>query len=525
MVCTGVTELIPILTYLLFGLRPFFIFIIIFAQSFPQSYSKLNFPEFIHYKHHPMKQNICFYVLLFVNLLILSNHTYAGHIKNHYTHESETQITTYNYPRIAPVSKDFTLRANGKEIFVYQTSAGPFAAFSCDGAVTIEIEVRRNVSDDIHISPISRGIVHSINGNTISFEIPGPMLLCLMEDLMPQLYIYANPPENNPPDATDPNVFYYKAGQVYEVGDMELKSNQTLFIEGGAIVRGALHASSAENIRIAGYGILDGSYFTDNDKRRSILLEGCKNSLIEDIIMIEPTSWMILLGLSDSITVRNIKQLGSVTTTDGIDVVGSRHIRIENSFLRNGDDCVAIKSFDIGRYEKKATMNFSRDVYDVEVNGCIMISFLGGHAFEIGHELTTESIRDIRFRNCDVLGIHGHGGVFGINNCDRAVVSDILYENIRVEHYYNKLVNLRVIKSRYHRDEERGHIRNIRFKNIYITNSKFNPGYSTSVIGGYDAEHLVDDVVFENFRINNVKVTNGDQMDLFVKQAKGIKFK
>jgi hypothetical protein len=472
-----------------------------------------------------MKIKFYFTLLLCTSISTFWNQSIANQNVTRSENEYNTQIIAYNYPRLAPVSKDFIFKANGREIMVYQTSAGPFSAFSCDGAVQIEIQILKDASDNIHISPLIRGISHTRTANTISFEIPGPMLLCLMEDLMPALYIYANPLENNPPNPADPNVLYFKAGQVYEVGDLEIHSNQTLFIEGGAIVRGAVYASSAENIRIAGFGILDGSYFSNNDKRKSILLEGCKNSLIEDIIMIEPTSWMILLGLSDSITVRNIKQLGFVTTTDGIDVVGSRHVRIENSFLRNGDDCVAIKSFDIGRYEKKATMNFSRDVYDVEVNGCIMISFLGGHAFEIGHELTTASIRDIRFRNCDVLGIHGHGGVFGINNSDRAVVSNILYENIRVEHYYNKLVNLRVIKSRFHRDENRGQIRNIRFKDIYVTNSQYNPGYSTSVIGGYDANHLVEDVIFENFRINGVKVLNGDQMDLFVKQVKGIKFK
>jgi hypothetical protein len=437
---------------------------------------------------------------------------------------SSTTVATYTYPRVMLQPTEFAFRANGRDVTVYQTSAGPFAAFSCNGSVDIEIDLPPGNYGSLTVSPLKHGIGHKINGNRLSFQIPGPILLAVMVDLEPIFYIYANPPENNTPDPNDPEVLYFRAGQVYEVGDLELKSNQTLYIEGGAVVRGALQATNQQNVRIAGYGILDGSYFSFPEQRRSILLENCKNAIIEDIIMIEPTSWMIVLGLCDSVVVRNVKQLGSVTTSDGVDIVGSRHIRVENSFLRNGDDCVAIKSFDLSRYERKATLNYSRDVYDIDVVGCIMISYLGGHAFEIGHELTTDKISNIRFRDCDVLGIHGHGGVFGINNADRALVTDILYEDIRIEHYYNKLVNLRVIKSRFHRDEKRGQVRNITFRNIDVANSPYNPGYSTSVIGGYDASHTVENVVFENFRINGVRVTNGDQMDLFTKQAKKIIF-
>jgi len=84
------------------------------------------------------------------------------------------------------------------------------------------------------------------------------------------------------------------------------------------------------------------------------------------------------------------------------------------------------------------------------------MAYVGGQAMEIGHELRTASVRDIRFRDCDVLAVHGHGGVFGIHNADRATVSDVLYENIRVEHHYEKLVDFRIVKSRWSKDDQRG---------------------------------------------------------------------
>jgi hypothetical protein len=46
-----------------------------------------------------------------------------------------------------------------------------------------------------------------------------------------------------------------------------------------------------------------------------------------------------------------------------------------------------------------------------------------------------------------------------------------------------------------------------------------------SLIGGYDATHTAENILFDNFRINGLKVTNADQLELYVKQAKEIQFK
>jgi len=440
--------------------------------------------------------------------------------------EQFSNVKIYQYPRIIEKDTRFTFRVNGEPVELIETTAGPFASFACRGATDVEIDLPAGFPESITVSPLAKGIDYSREGNTIRFRIPGPGKLILMADLLPQLFIFANDMDDPAPDPSDPNVIYFKEGQVYEVGDLELTSGQTLFIEGGAVVRGAIQVYDAENVRIAGAGIIDNSYFTDDeDKRRVILVEGSRNVTIEDLTMIEPTAWMVVIGNSQFVTIDGVNLLSYVSARDGIDLVGSSHIKVLNSLLNNGDDCVAIKSFDQSRYFRFSRQSYATNVENIEVRGCVLISHLGGHAFEIGHELTTDSITNIRYIDNDVLGIHGHGGVFGINNSDRAVVSNILYEDIRVEHYYNKLVNLRVIKSRFYGDDERGQVRNVIFRNIDITNSRYNPGYSVSVIGGYDENHTVENVVFENFRVNGEKVTSGDQIYLFTKQARGIVFR
>lgn len=437
---------------------------------------------------------------------------------------SDTNIVIYNFPRICPQNNDFKLKANSREIFVYQTSAEPFAAFSGSGIVHIELETTQS-NLNIGISPKKLGIVPRFDGNKISFDLLSGTNVALVVEGKPILFIFANKVAENVPSPNDKGVYYFKAGQVYEVGELRLKDNETLYIEGGAVVRGCVRATSANNVRVGGFGVLDGGYYRKGiDSKRSIVFENCQNSVIDDIIMIEPSSWMIVLGVCNNVSVRNVKELGSQGSTDGADIVGSKKIRIENCIFRNGDDCIAIKSLDL-RSHGSATIDFTSDVEDVEITGCTFVAYLGGTALEIGHELRTASIKNIRFINCDILGVHGFGGVFGIHNADRAIVSDVLFENIRVEHHYNKLIDLKVIKSMWGKDAERGQIRNVTFRNINVALSQYNPGYSVSLIGGFDSEHTVENVTFENFRVNEKVIKSADELDLYIKQASGINFR
>jgi hypothetical protein len=438
---------------------------------------------------------------------------------------AETNVVAYKYSPECPASKDFTLRSNGKSIFVYSTSAAPFAAFACDGPVEIEISVPAGLKN-FSISPKKRGITSHEEGGLVKFVLPWPQNVVLEADGMPVLFIYANTISKDLPDPSSPGTRFFAAGKVYEAGEIRLKDNETLYIEGGAVVRGCIRASSAKNVIIRGQGILDGSFYQrSSGSRRSVVLEDCRNSVIEDIIIIEPSSWMIVLGICDGIKVENVRELGTTGGTDGADIVGSKNILIKNCLFRNGDDCIAVKSLDLSQRKTDATLDYSRNAEDIDIQGCSFVSYIGGQALEIGHELRTDSIMNVRFRDCDILGVHGYGAAFGIHNSDRAVVCNILYENIRVEHYYDKLTDIRIIKSRWSHDEERGQIRNVAFRNIDVTVSVYNPGYSSSLIGGFDESHTVENVVFEDFRMNGLKVSNADQMDLYVKQARGVIFR
>jgi hypothetical protein len=143
---------------------------------------------------------------------------------------------------------------------------------------------------------------------------------------------------------------------------------------------------------------------------------------------------------------------------------------------------------------------------------------------EIGYETRADRIGDVPFRAIDVMAVHQFGSVFGIHNGDRAGVENITWEDVRVEHHYDKLVDFRILHSRWNRDAQRGHVRGVMLRHIQIDQSPFNEGYTISFIGGWDAGHRVEDVTFEDFRIGVKQVRNPDTASLFTRQAEGLRF-
>ncbi len=437
--------------------------------------------------------------------------------------EDDSGIVTYNYPSICPASSDYQVRVNGKEVFAYYTSAGTFAAFESEVKVNVEVWTRKP-AESVNIYPRRYDIEPETEHHRVSFEMPaGAKILVEMDD-MEQLFLYANSPEETRPNPDVEGVHYFREGQVYEVGLLKLRDNETLYIEGGAVVRGSIHATSAQNVKIGGRGVLDHSYYKGVSPRpRFVLFEDCRDVTIRDVIMIEPESWMVTLYHSDGVSISNLKELGAGHGSDGVDVVASKNVHIDNCMFRNGDDCIVMKSFRREQFVDPV-LNEWDGVSNVLVTRCAVQANGGGQAFEIGHEITRGPVQNIRFDNCDVMGVHGQGGVFGIHNSDDAHIRNILYRDIRVDHFYNKLVDFRIIKSRWTRDEDRGSAENIRLEDIDVAVSIYNPGYSISLIGGYDENHLIRNVVFDNFRMDGKKIRNADQMDLFIKQAEGVVF-
>ena len=446
-----------------------------------------------------------------------------------------TIINRFNYPRIAPSSISYKVKTGDIEHKVMATKyAGAFASFESNGAVSVSVEVTKNIKT-LTVLPLSLGITPDIEGNIASFDIPlGKSVIIEVSGL--EKCLISNHPIAIKPDLSAPEVIYYKSGQVYEVGELLLQSNQTLYIEGGAIIRGKVLIVGSENVTVAGYGVIDGNYYENYDRPiHPVFVVGSKNVTLSQFTIINPQAWCITLSKSSNIMVDRVTALSLINAKDGLDIVGCKDVLAQNCVLMNGDDCVAIKSFNKADYFQpnqkiKPIPKSWSGVTGIEIRECVLQPNIGGHAFEIGHELLKAEgdIRNIVFKDTDVIGAHGKSSIFGIHAYDGASIYNITYENISVDHYYNKLIDFRISKSRYSSESTLpDRVSDILLKDIRITNSIYNPGYSISVIGGFDKDHLITNITFDNFQIDGQKIASidDDKLALFTKHIKNVTFK
>ncbi len=346
------------------------------------------------------------------------------------------------------------------------------------------------------------------------------------------VFILAGPPAGEPPAPAGGRLLRFGAGQTHEAGTIQLRAGDVLWLDAGAWLRGHIVVSKARGVRIGGRGVLDGSWTAPSGlSARPIILDHCRDVSVEGITLLRPRHWMVSIGSCEDVRIKDIRQIGDGAGTDGIDIVGSRRVTVRGCFLRNGDDNIAIKALDVRRLANSCQSSFgdfdgnwTGPVEDVLVEGCAFYNDRGGSAMEIGYETRTDHIRNIVFRDIDVMAVHQFGSVFGIHNGDRAYVENVLYEDIHVEHHYDKLVDFRVLHSRWNRDERRGCIRNVTLRRIRVNRSIYNEGYTVSLIGGYNQAHTVEGVTFEDFQIDGRPVASADALDLHTRHARGIVF-
>lgn len=434
------------------------------------------------------------------------------------------------FPRSLPRSVVYRATVDSLPLDVLSHPAAEHTSFECSGAVTLHLETGAPAGEVV-VRPLRLGIKAVVRGDRISFTIPGPQNLQVEIAGRPLLYVYALPPAPAAPAGA--KVRRFEGGKIHEAGLIELGEGETCWIEAGAVVRGSIRATHVSGVRIGGYGMLDGGYWPEHEgrRRKAVVLDHCTESRVETILMVSPCHWMVVLGACEDIVVAGIRQIADDMSSDGVDIAGSRRVRVTGCCLHNGDDNIAIKAIcNRAGLDDRVPLGFPDEdwmgpVEDVLVSGCSFYNIHGGSAMEIGYETRTSHIRNIRFEDIDVLAVHEFGAVFGIHNGDRARVENVVWDDIRVEHHFDTLIDIRVLKSRWNLDAERGGVDNIVLRNVKALQSIHNAGYTVSIICGYDAAHPVTNVRFENFELGGRVVRNADELDLVTRHAHGLVFR
>ena len=437
----------------------------------------------------------------------------------------------YTHPRSLPRSTAFTLRVNDHPVEVLHTGVADFALLALDPAdfpARVEVAALDGPLRDATVRPIAQNIPATIEDGVARFTLLRPEKLSIDLGGHKALYLFAQPPETNPPAPDASGVIRLPAGQITEIPVLTLEDGQTLHLPGGAVFKGRIQIKGRRGVRICGHGVIDGSFY---DQARDgappcVILERCEDVLVEDVTMVRPQGWMLLLGACRGVAVRNLKQIGEVMSSDGIDIVGSRDVLVEDCFLHNNDDCVVVKACHVNAGKTDGTaVDARRDVENIRVRRCTFANWTAGNAMEIGHELSTASVRDIAFEEIDVLHVHGTGAVFSIHNYDRACVEDVRFERIRIEHCYDKFIDIRVSRSRYSSDAERGRVRRVLFRDITWHRSVYSPGYTVSLVGGWDPAHPVEDVALESVTINGRPVRDLDELEIHTRHCRDLRLR
>jgi polygalacturonase len=222
-----------------------------------------------------------------------------------------------------------------------------------------------------------------------------------------------------------------------------------------------------------------------------IVVEG-KDIRLEGVVLRDSSTWNVPVQGSDRVRIENIKIFGYRGNSDGIDINNSRNVDVGGCFLRTFDDLVVIKSSAKDRGESA----------DITVHDCVLWNEFA-HALSLGAELRMD-VERVRFTDCDVIRDKGREWVLRVYHCDAGHIRQIAFDNIRIEEG-RRLMSVWIGKAIWSRDDERGHVDNVLFKNIPA-----NASETLADLTGFDAAHLVRGVTFENVQVNGRPLQTGD---------------
>ena len=444
---------------------------------------------------------------------------------------TETKVRIYEGPKILESSDLVEIKVEGKELFVYETlvnhgrifsyatpkTKAPVAIFDFEGSVDVEITI--NGVDQVHkavVRPLAYGVEPTLSGNTISFTLdyPTSYVIEYNDDPTTAIHLFANPLEEDAPDPNQiPDDMIYIGPGVYKADAIPVKSNQTVYIAGGAVVYGQIRAENVENVTIRGRGIIDGSIYKRTQASEYTLpieFRHSKNIKIEGIAFLNPAGWAITSYFVDGLEIDNIKIITARANGDGISIQSSKNVTVRNSFVRSWDDSLVVKNYDRGNTEN---ILFENMVIWTDL----------AQSMEIGYEAYGDTIKNVTFRNITVLH-NFHKPVISIHNADDAAISNILYQNITVEDaqmegdnkletYDNFLIDFTILYNQEWTSSggKRGTIYGVTIDNVVVLDGRDD---IISRIIGYDKDHRVTNVKISNVVYKGTPVRSKEDLKL-----------
>lgn len=427
------------------------------------------------------------------------------------------ELITYDVPdemRYTAHNDDFTVRVRvpggaWKDVYEYavnvnmdQVTPASVVSFDFTGKVEVWVTCNNGLIHTARLRPLSYGLTPQVVGNSLRFSLDRPRKLSLEinGDKHRNLHLFANALRHDKPDPTDPAVIYFGPG-VHTPGDQpgdvfHIPSNKTVYLDGGAVLKGKLMIDGAHDVAILGNGIV-------YQPERGVEIRHSQRITIDGPLFINPDHYTVYGGGSSQLILRNIKSFACKPWTDGIDLMACSDVLVEDVFLRTSDDCIALYGHRWDFYGNTRSIQVLNSTLWADVAHPTNIGVHGNAA------IGGDTIEQVVFSNIDILE-HDEDtriaqGCLSIAAGDNNLVRHITYENIRIDDFEEgMLFNFQVMLSKkYGLAPGRG-ISNVLIKNVTYNGLTANP----SEIKGYAEDRIVKGVRIEGLTINGKKISD-----------------
>lgn len=405
-------------------------------------------------------------------------------------HKEWTRIDTYMAKVNAPVGDH-----------QHKISEISYCFFDFTGDVFVRVVCKNKKYKKCRIRPDYRGTIAQVeNDSTVRFLLFQPENVSVEFDgnITDNLLVFTSKPTISKEDAektakSQGRAFQYYAPGMYTEEMIKVPSNTTVYLDGGSYFSGTFAIEDAENVSILGRGVA----------RPANGYEGChvyrsRNVLIDGLILNTCP-----IGESQDVSLHDVRSISHPGWGDGLNVFGgSSNILYDRVFCRNSDDCTTAYATRKGFNGSVRNVRMTNSTLWADVAHPIMIGLHGNPA--VG-----DSIVGLRYDNLDIICQAeqqvDYQGCLAINCGDSNVVKDVTFDNIRIEGIRRgSIAQVKVGWNQKYCTAAGKSVEDIVFRNIRL----YGPQPDMSIITGYDAEHSVKNVTFENLKINGSVISD-----------------
>ena len=308
-------------------------------------------------------------------------------------HTSYVNRSFNNHTRTVGANRPEVLLSDNEREARFRTDSNHWTSFSFEGSVSVEVMLPARVAlNQVTVLPSARNIRPTMEANVLSFQLdqPGHFYVQVDGEEREPLFIFANKMPTARPNLLDEQVYtgdqvlanpalldantaqtiYFGPG-VHTVSEPvfnssgvvlgpesdakrfpSLPSNTTVYIDGGAYVKGLFHVEDrVENVHFTGRGVLSGVDYPHQNAtwaNHMVEYEGfgnrSSNISIEGITIVD-TPKTCITARNGPIVIDNVKCLSWHANSDA---VGSGPgSQVTNSFFKVYDDVIKLFHSDI----------------------------------------------------------------------------------------------------------------------------------------------------------------------------------